>query len=222
MSQTEKGILVVISGFSGAGKGTLMRRLLETHSKDYALSVSATTREPRPGETEGKDYFFVTREAFERMIEGGELIEYAQYVGNYYGTPRSYVEKQLAAGKSVILEIEIQGALNVRRLFPDTRLLFVTAPSAEELKNRLNGRGTESAEVIERRLKRAYEESQEIGRYDYLIVNDDLESSVEALHRIIQNEKEKRAQENLSFSVDSNQELIVQMQNELFSFSKGE
>ena len=137
----KEGILIVVSGFSGAGKGTIMKELLEKYD-NYALSVSATTRKPRPGEEEGKAYFFKTREEFEKMIAKDELIEYARYVENYYGTPRMYVEEQLKAGKDVILEIEIQGALKVKEKFPDTLLLFVTPPTAAELKRRLAGRGT--------------------------------------------------------------------------------
>ena len=155
----ERGILIVVSGFSGAGKGTLMKRLLEKYEERYALSVSATTRQPREGERDGIEYFFKTKEEFEKMIAKEELIEYARYVENYYGTPRAYVEQMLEAGKDVILEIEIQGALKVKKAFPDTLLLFVVPPSAEELKHRLVGRGTESMEVIESRLKRAVEES---------------------------------------------------------------
>ena len=151
----ERGILIVVSGFSGAGKGTLMKRLLEKYEERYALSVSATTRQPREGERDGIEYFFKTKEEFEKMIAKEELIEYARYVENYYGTPRAYVEQMLEAGKDVILEIEIQGALKVKKAFPDTLLLFVVPPSAEELKHRLVGRGTESMEVIESRLKRA-------------------------------------------------------------------
>ncbi len=222
MSTEGKGILAVISGFSGAGKGTLMKRLLSEYGNDYALSVSATTRAPRPGEEDGRDYFFVSKERFEQMIAGNELIEYACYVGNYYGTPRSYVEEQLAAGRNVILEIEIQGAQKIRRQFPDTRLLFVTAPGAEELRNRLAGRGTESAEVIGQRLKRAYEESAEMKQYDYLIVNDDLEQAVSLIHTIITNEQNGNAKENAASLVSANAGLIDRMQNELFSFSKGE
>ena len=153
----ERGILIVVSGFSGAGKGTLMKRLLEKYEERYALSVSATTRQPREGERDGIEYFFKTKEEFEKMIAKEELIEYARYVENYYGTPRAYVEQMLEAGKDVILEIEIQGALKVKKAFPDTLLLFVVPPSAEELKHRLVGRGTESMEVIESRLKRAVE-----------------------------------------------------------------
>ena len=139
----EKGILIVVSGFSGSGKGTIMKELLKQYD-NYALSISATTRNPRPGEEDGREYFFKTVEDFEKMIAKEELIEYARYVDNYYGTPRAYVEEQLEAGKDVILEIEIQGALKVKEKFPDTLLLFVTPPSAEELKSRLVGRGTET------------------------------------------------------------------------------
>ena len=181
----ERGILIVVSGFSGAGKGTLMKRLLEKYEERYALSVSATTRQPREGERDGIEYFFKTKEEFEKMIAKEELIEYARYVENYYGTPRAYVEQMLEAGKDVILEIEIQGALKVKKAFPDTLLLFVVPPSAEELKHRLVGRGTESMEVIESRLKRAVEESAGMEQYDYLIVNDDLEICVEEIHQII-------------------------------------
>ena len=131
-----KGILIVVSGFSGSGKGTIMKRLLEKYD-NYALSISATTRSPRPGEEDGREYFFRTVEEFEKMIAKDELIEYAKYVDNYYGTPRAYVEEQLQSGKDVILEIEIQGALKVKEKFPETLLLFVTPPSAKELKNRL-------------------------------------------------------------------------------------
>lgn len=222
MSLAKKGILVVVSGFSGAGKGTIMKKLMSTYGDSYALSVSATTRNPRPGEENGKDYFFVSREQFETMISEEKLIEYARYVDNYYGTPRDYVEKQLEAGKSVILEIEIQGALKVKNRFPDTRLLFVTAPSAAELKNRLTGRGTESAEVIEARLSRAYEESLGIENYDYLVVNDNLEECVEHIHGILEHECQGCAGQNEKDRVSANIDFIKNMRNELLSFSKGE
>ena len=136
-----KGILVVVSGFSGAGKGTVMKRLLEKYN-DYALSISVTTRNPRPGEEDGREYFFRTKEEFEKLIKEDALIEYAQYVENYYGTPRSYVEEQLQAGKNVILEIEIQGARKIKEQYPDAVLLFVTTNDAQTLKDRLTGRGT--------------------------------------------------------------------------------
>ena len=186
----KEGILIVVSGFSGAGKGTIMKALLEKYD-NYALSISATTRSPRPGEEEGKAYFFKTTEEFEKMIAKDELIEYARYVGNYYGTPKAYVEEQLRAGKDVILEIEIQGALKVKEKFTNTLLLFVTPPSAQELRKRLEGRGTETMDVIDGRMKRAVEESEYMGQYDYLVVNDELDVCVEEMHHLIQGEHER-------------------------------
>ncbi|MDE7271117.1 MAG: guanylate kinase [Acetatifactor sp.] len=181
----EKGILIVLSGFSGAGKGTLVKKLLETYD-NYALSISMTTRAPRPGEEEGVHYFFTDREHFEEQIAADGLIEYAQYCGNYYGTPRAYVEEQLSAGRNVLLEIEIQGALKVKELFPESLLLFVTPPSGAELERRLRGRGTETEEVIASRLARASEESEGMEAYDYIVINDDLETCVEELHHIVE------------------------------------
>lgn len=203
---SEKGILAVVSGFSGAGKGTLMNALLESYSGQYALSISATTRSPRTGEKHGREYFFVSTEDFEAMIENEDLIEYACYVGNYYGTPRSYVEEQMEAGKDVILEIEIQGALKVKEKFPDTLLLFVTPPSAPELERRLRGRGTETEEVIRDRLKRAVEEAEFMSEYDYLLVNEDLDACVQRMHELIQSQHQKTAN-NLEFIDEMKQEL---------------
>ena len=185
---SRKGILIVVSGFSGSGKGTLMKKLLSGYPDTYALSISATTRAPREGERHGKEYFFISKDEFEKMIAKGELIEYAKYVENYYGTPREYVEKKLEEGRDVILEIEIQGALKVKKAFPDTLLLFVTPPSAEELKQRLVGRGTETMDVIRSRMDRACEEAEGMDSYDYLIVNDELDTCVKEMHEIIQGE----------------------------------
>ena len=182
-----QGILIVVSGFSGAGKGTIMKALTERY-EGYALSVSATTRSPRPGEEDGKAYFFKSVEEFEQMIADGALIEYARYVSNYYGTPRSYVEEQLAAGHDVILEIEIQGARKIKEQYPDAVLLFVTTNDAQTLKDRLTGRGTESEEVIRNRLLRAAQEAEGIEEYDYLVVNDDLDTCVNEVHGIITSE----------------------------------
>lgn len=218
----KKGILLVVSGFSGAGKGTIMKRLLEKHADDYALSVSATTRKPRPGEVHGREYFFVTKDEFEQMISDNQLIEYAQYVENYYGTPRKYVEDQLESGKSVILEIEIQGALKVKEKFPETKLFFITTPSANILKERLTGRGTETLDVIDARLSRAYEESMGMENYDYLVINDDLETAVDEIHGIIQNECDNNSSMNESNRMSVNIEFLNKMRNELLSFSKGE
>lgn len=185
-----KGILMVISGFSGAGKGTLVKKLLSEYD-NYGLSISMTTRQPREGEEDGREYFFRTREQFEENIAKNGFIEYAQYCGNYYGTPKAYVEEQLCAGKDVILEIEIQGALKVKEKFPNTLLLFVTPPSAEELRKRLEGRGTETQEVIDGRMKRAIEEAEYMDQYDYLVVNDELDVCVEEMHHLIQGEHER-------------------------------
>lgn len=194
----KKGILIVVSGFSGAGKGTLMKKLMQDYD-NYALSISATTRQPRVVEEDGREYFFKTKEEFEKMIARDELIEYARYVENYYGTPKQYVMEQLEAGKDVILEIEIQGALKVKKKFPDTLLLFVTPPSAEELRKRLIGRGTETMEVIEQRMQRAIEESDGMESYDYYVINDDLDTCVDEVHRIIQAEH-NRSTRNHAFA----------------------
>lgn len=207
-----QGILIVVSGFSGAGKGTIMKELIQRYEQ-YALSVSVTTRGKRVGETEGKDYFFRTREEFERMIEEGALIEYACYVNNYYGTPKDYVEEQLSRGRDVILEIEIQGARKIKKQFPYAVLLFVTAKNAQVLKERLAKRGTETPEVIRQRLRRAVEESEGIEEYDYLVVNDELDVCVEQIHSIIESEHQR---------IRYHMELVQGMREELRSFSKGE
>lgn len=209
----KKGILSVVSGFSGAGKGTIMKELLKNYKDQYALSISATTRKPRVGEMEGREYFFKTTEEFESMIENNQLIEYARYVDHYYGTPRAYVEEMLEKGKDVILEIEIQGALKVKEKFPDTLLLFVSPPSAEVLKERLIGRGTEDMETINKRLSRAFEESLGVENYDYFVINDDLATCVREVHSIIQNEK-SRVSHNINY--------INHIREELKGFSKGE
>lgn len=182
---SQHGILVVVSGFSGAGKGTLMKELLSRYD-NYSLSISSTTRSPREGEQHGREYFFVSREHFQQMISDNQLIEYAQYVNHYYGTPKDYVQQQLEKGKDVILEIEIQGALKVKKRFPDALLLFVTPPSAQELKRRLVGRGTETLEVINARLHRAAEEASGMEAYDYLLVNDEIDRCVRQMHSLIQ------------------------------------
>lgn len=207
----QRGILMVLSGFSGAGKGTLVKALLEKYN-DYALSISMTTRAPREGEHDGVEYFFSTREKFEETIAGNGLIEYALYCGNYYGTPRAYVEEQMAVGRNVILEIEIQGALKIKEKFPESLLIFVTPPSADELKRRLEGRGTESADVIAQRLARATEESEGIEAYDYIVVNDDLDTCVDEVHRLV--EAARRAPVRC-------QEFIKEIREELKEFSKG-
>ena len=207
-----KGILIVVSGFSGAGKGTLMKELLKRYD-NYALSVSMTTRAPREGEVDGESYFFVDKETFERTIAEDGLIEYASYCGNYYGTPREYVEKCLQDGRDVILEIEIQGALKVKEKFPETLLLFVMPPSAAELKRRLEGRGTESPEVIRERLMRASDEAEGIENYEYLIINDDLDECVREMNDIINAARRNPVR---------NRQLIADMRSELDAVVKGE
>lgn len=200
----KKGLLIVISGFSGAGKGTVVKRLVEKY--DYSLSVSATTRAPREGEVDGKDYFFKTEADFQNLIDYNGFIEWAQYVDNYYGTPRKFVEKEMAEGRDVILEIEVQGAMNVKEQYPDAVLIFITAPGAKELKERLAGRGTESEEVINKRLRRAVEESEDINVYDYIVVNNQVEQCVNDVNSIIVEKKCLR---------ENNVELIEKIKEEL-------
>lgn len=207
-----KGVLTVVSGFSGAGKGTVMKRLIQKYD-DYALSISVTTRNPREGERDGIEYFFKTKEEVEAMIENDEFLEYARYVDNYYGTPRFYVEEMLAKGKNVILEIEIQGAMQIKAKNQEAVLVFVTPPSFEELRNRLVGRGTETADVIESRLKRASEEAEGMPSYDYILVNDQVEDCVDRLHQIILSERAK---------TQRNEEFINTIQQEARIFMKGD
>lgn len=207
-----KGILIVLSGFSGAGKGSIVKRLLSDYDQ-YALSVSATTRSPRPGEEDGIAYFFKTKQEFEDMIAKDAFIEYARYVDNYYGTPKEYVQRQLDAGRDVILEIEIQGARKVKAQYPDTLMLFVVTPDAATLKERLTGRGTESPDVIHDRLKRAAEEAEGIEDYDYLVVNDNLDTCVAQVHALIESEHCR---------ISRNADYIKEMQQEMNCFLKGE
>ena len=207
-----KGILIVVSGFSGSGKGTLMKELLSRYPDTYALSVSATTRQPRDGEQDGREYFFISKDEFEKMIAKDELIEYARYVKNYYGTPKEYVRKQLDAGKDVILEIEIQGAMKIKEQFPESLLLFVTPPSAEELQKRLVGRGTETADVIAQRLSRAYEESEGMDAYDYIVVNDDLDVCAAEVQKFVEAAKNEPSRRR---------EFIKEIREELKGFAKG-
>ena len=180
----KKGSLLVISGFSGVGKGTAAKRLVEKYG--YSLSVSATTRKPRTGEVDGREYFFKTEAEFKNLIDYNGFIEYARYVDNYYGTPRKFVEEELAAGHNVILEIEVQGAFNIKKQYDDALLIFITAPSAQAIRERLIGRGTESEEVIHKRLERAKEESMDMTQDEYIVINDDLEECVDRIHAIVQ------------------------------------
>lgn len=207
-----EGILIVISGFSGAGKGTLMKKLTAEYD-NYALSISMTTREPRAGEVDGREYFFVSDQEFEQRVAENGMIEYAGYCGHYYGTPRAYVEENLKNGKDVILEIEIQGAQKVKKQYPNALLLFVMPPSADELYHRLKGRGTESDEVIRKRMLRAVEESEGIDTYDYIVVNDKLDACISQINTIVE------AARN---TPSKNEAFINEIRKELKEILKGE
>jgi len=198
----KKGLLIVISGPSGAGKGTICKEWLCRHP-ETVLSVSVTTRPPRPMEEDGINYFFRTREVFEKMIEENEFLEYARVYDNYYGTPRKYVQQHLMAGQDVILEIDIQGALQVKDRFDEGVFLFIVPPTMEELKKRIVKRGTEDPEVILKRFKSAFEEINFIKRYNYIVVNDKVEEAVRKIEAVILAEKCR---------VDRNRELILQLQ----------
>lgn len=187
----EKGILFILSGPSGVGKGTVRKQLFNEKT-DLKYSISMTTRDRRPGETDGVDYFYKTKEAFEKLIEQNQLLEYAQYVNNYYGTPRTYVEETLAKGHDVFLEIEVQGALQVKENFPEGVFIFLFPPSLEELKNRIVSRGTESNDLVLNRLKEARKEIEMMDAYDYVVVNDQVEHAVAKVQSIIQSEHLKR------------------------------
>ena len=185
----EKGILMIISGPSGCGKGTVVSELVK--NDDFVISISATTRAPRDYEEEGVHYFFKTVDQFGDMINNGELLEWASFCGNYYGTPKAYVEKKLSEGKNVILEIEVQGALQIKEIFPDTVSIFLMPPTKEELLKRLTGRGTEDKDTINRRIQRASEEVKLLPQYDYVVINDTVEKAAENIKLIAKTEKMK-------------------------------
>lgn len=186
----------MISGFAGSGKGTVVKQILADRPDRCSLSTSVTTRLPRPGEEEGVSYFFRTKEEFERMIRDDELIEYARYVSNYYGTPKAWVEKKMKEGVDVILEIEIQGAMNIKKMYPDAVLIFLMPPGADELKKRLVGRGTEDAATVRARLARACEEAEGIEKYDYLVVNDEVETCAGKIEMIADAERLKTGRQD--------------------------
>lgn len=197
----DKGLLIVVSGPSGAGKGTVCSAYLE-RNPHAILSVSVTTRKPRVGEKEGVNYFFRDKETFLKMVENGEFLEYAEVYGNYYGTPKKFVEEKLAAGRDVILEIDIQGALQIKDRFPEAVFVFIIPPSMEELKKRIVKRGTEDAEAIYRRFQSAYKELNYISRYNYVIINDTVDSAVAKLEAIVLAEKCR---------VDRNKQLYLEL-----------
>ncbi len=203
MKEQRNGLLLVISGPSGVGKGTLVNALMERNQK-IKMSVSATTRAPRPGEIEGVHYFFKTEEEFKAMVDRGEFLEYIHVFGSkYYGTPRSFVEQQLASGYDVILEIDVQGAMKVKQSFPDAVLMFITAPSMSEIKSRLIGRGTETMEQVEKRFATAFEEIKMIPQYDYVIINDVVDVAVHHMEAILEAERCRTSRSNyLSESIE--------------------
>ncbi len=189
-----RGQLIVLSGPSGCGKGTILKEMLRTEEK-VRLSISLTTRSPRPGEVDGIDYFYVSKEQFEKMVQDGAVLEHAEYCENYYGTPRSNVENWRAEGYHVVLEIEPQGAFQIKKNCPDATMIFILPPSLEELERRLSGRGTEDAATVAKRLAAAVEEIRQSPGYDYIVVNDVLDTAVEEVRAII------RAQKNSSASM---------------------
>ena len=185
-----KGRLIVISGFSGSGKGTVVKKLVEKY--DYSLSISATTRAPREGEVDGRDYYFKTVEEFKSLIDYNGLIEWAQYVENFYGTPRKFVEDELDAGKNVILEIEVQGAMSITAQYPDALLIFISTKDVETLHDRLVNRGTEKDEVIKKRMQRAAEEAGSMENYEFIVINDELDRCVDDINSIVVSETCKK------------------------------
>lgn len=185
---SDRGLLIVFSGPSGVGKGTVRQEIFSTPDHKFEYSVSMTTRAQRPGEVDGKDYFFRSREEFEELIRNGQMLEYAEYVGNYYGTPLTYVNETLDKGIDVFLEIEVQGALQVKKKVPDAVFIFLTPPDLNELQERLVGRGTDSEEVIAKRIERAREEITLMSEYDYAIVNDEVPLAAERVKRVIEAE----------------------------------
>lgn len=185
---TQRGLLIVLSGPSGVGKGTVRAAIFEDNQFNYVYSVSATTRDSRPGEIDGEDYFFKSREEFENLIEENALLEYAEYVGNYYGTPLSYIEENLSNGRDVFLEIEVQGAREVREKMPEGVFIFLAPPNLKELETRLIVRGTDSDAIIYERMQRAKEEIEMMSNYDYVVVNDEVDHAVDKINAIITTE----------------------------------
>ncbi|WP_301169216.1 guanylate kinase [Brevibacillus nitrificans] len=191
MTMVDRGLLLILSGPAGVGKGTVCKALRE-RMPELVYSVSATTRSPRPGEVDGVNYFFKSKEEFQRMIEQDELLEWAEYVGNFYGTPRQFVDEMLSLGKDVILEIEVQGALQVKDRFPQGTFLFLAPPDLNELENRIVGRGTETEEIIRKRMEVARAEIELMDHYDYVVVNDVIESACDRIQAIITAEHLKK------------------------------
>lgn len=204
----KKGKLIIVSGFSGVGKSSVVTKLVEKYPEEYALSISATTRKIRQGEIDKKSYFFVSNDEFLNMINKNELLEYANYVGNYYGTPKSFVNKKLEEGKNVILEIEVQGAKQIKKNFSDSIAVFITTKDAKILMDRLLKRGTNTKEDLIKRIKKSIEEANDIEIYDYILINEDFDTTVENLHDVIHNS-------NNNISYKNNINIIKTIQNEM-------
>ena len=207
----KKGKLLIISGFSGVGKGTVVKYILDNYA-DYLISVSATTRKPRQGEKDGIHYHFIEKDAFENMISDDQLLEYANYVGNYYGTPRSFVEENINSGKNVILEIETQGAVQVKKKMPEAIMIFILPPDADELKSRLLGRQTEPEEIILKRLEKAAEETDALEHYEYFVINDKVDLCAANIKKIVDDNHPTLA----------NTEMIDNIKKDILRFSRGE
>ena len=203
MKLNERGLLIVISGPSGVGKGTVRKALFEMKNHNLTYSVSMTTRKMREGEVDGKDYYFVTKDEFLKQIDDGNFLEYAEFVGNYYGTPLDKVNQKLDEGKEVVLEIEVEGALQVKKKVPDCVMIFLVPPSKEELYNRLKNRGTEAEEIIQKRIEKANREFKVAPKYDYIVVNDEVNNAADRIMAIIRAEHAKTSR-----SIDKYYELI--------------
>ncbi len=188
MKLNQNGLLIVLSGPSGVGKGTVRKALFESEGHNFTYSISMTTRQPRNGEIDGEDYYFVTREEFEKRIEEGKFLEYAEFVGNYYGTPIDKVEQNIAEGKEVVLEIEVEGARQVKEKMPDAVFIFIAPPSFNALYERLKRRGTERQEVITERLAKARRELRLMNDYDYIVINDEVNNAADRIRAIIRAE----------------------------------
>ncbi len=207
----DKGKLLIISGFSGVGKGTIVEKMLEAFD-NYKISISCTTRDPRPAEEDGVHYHFITKDEFEKMIENDELLEHAKYVDNYYGTPKKFVDDCLERGDNVILEIESEGARKVKDKMPEAIMIFVLPPSAKHLKDRLVGRGSEDLEAIEKRLSKAVEETDAMKHYDFFVINEDIDTAAENIDKIVSNTNPDLPSEDE----------VLNIKNDIINFSKGE
>ncbi|MCR5430468.1 MAG: guanylate kinase [Eubacterium sp.] len=207
----EKGKLLIISGFSGVGKGTIVEKMLEAFD-NYKISISCTTREPRPAEEDGVHYHFISKDEFEDMIQNDELLEHAKYVDNYYGTPKKFVEDCLNRGENVILEIESEGARKVKDKMPEAMMIFVLPPSAKHLKDRLVGRGSEDLDAIEKRLAKAVEETDAMKHYEYFVINDNIDTAAKTIDKIVTNTDPDLPSDDT----------VLNIKNDIINISKGE